>query len=258
LFVCRAEAAYAAESRRKQILLCAPSNTAVDELIRRMHSDSQLKSPTGEPINVLRLGKVDRIEASAQKYSLDALVNREMATANEEFDRIQDAMDENTSKLRVVEERLHEKLCIGEEALVKLLEKEKNQLVSSRESLRAQLGNKRANVEQRRHDLQRRFLESANVIACTLSGSGLEILKSAQLAIECVIVDEAAQCIEPEVLVPLQYGCRKVNNFESRLFFLSFQLTRWVIVYFSRGSPAAECYRQFAVCRKFGAEAGTF
>ncbi len=70
-------------------------------------------------------------------------------------------------------------------------------------------------IDERRHELQRRFLESAHIIACTLTGSGLEVLRSASLSIGCVVVDEAAQCIEPEVLVPLQYGCRKVCIMEA-------------------------------------------
>ncbi len=44
----------------------------------------------------------------------------------------------------------------------------------------------------------------------TLSSSGSEKLEKLRGFIGCLIVDEAAQATEPEILIPLQSGVRKV------------------------------------------------
>ena len=40
-------------------------------------------------------------------------------------------------------------------------------------------------------------------------GSGTEILGSLGLDFSCVIIDEAAQCVELDALIPLKYNCIK-------------------------------------------------
>jgi hypothetical protein len=102
-------------------------------------------------------------------------------------------------------------------------------------------------VDERRHELQKRFLSSAHIIACTLAGSGLEVLKNAQLGIDCVIVDEAAQCIEPEVLVPLQYGCRKVL-FDLACYVLLSPEPIFLAVHLGRGPTTTQRNRHVRVC----------
>src|SRR5437763_10255497 len=53
------------------------------------------------------------------------------------------------------------------------------------------------------------IVEEADVICCTLSGSGHDQLLKMKVDFETVIIDEAAQSIELAALIPLKYGCQR-------------------------------------------------
>ena len=187
---------------------------------------------------MLRLGNPARIDPAVRRFSLDALVDDEVRAKNDEHARAQDLLAENTAAIVALEALLREgedDPAFGAIALAqartsyKRAKYERAALLAAVTNTKvrratacmhahtfAPHGTPQEAVDERRHELQRRFLESAHIIACTLTGSGLEVLRSAALGINCVIVDEAAQCIEPEVLVPLQYGCRKVGGRRGR------------------------------------------
>ena len=59
--------------------------------------------------------------------------------------------------------------------------------------------------------LRERLLAEAQVVACTLSGSGMDALQSAMggrgVQFDVVVVDEATQSSEVELLIALQHGC---------------------------------------------------
>ncbi|KMS93636.1 hypothetical protein BVRB_029480, partial [Beta vulgaris subsp. vulgaris] len=59
-------------------------------------------------------------------------------------------------------------------------------------------------------ELRERLLSEANVLVCTLSGSGAALIGNIPHTFQVVIVDEAAQAHEIETLIPLQYCCRKL------------------------------------------------
>lgn len=48
-------------------------------------------------------------------------------------------------------------------------------------------------------------------MCCTCNSSFLEVLRN--VSFDLVIVDEAAQCIEPELLIPTQHKCRRLIMF---------------------------------------------
>ena len=54
-----------------------------------------------------------------------------------------------------------------------------------------------------------RILSEAEVVCCTLTGSGVDYLAKVQNGFRTVVVDEAAQAVELATLIPLQYGCKK-------------------------------------------------
>lgn len=58
--------------------------------------------------------------------------------------------------------------------------------------------------------LRQELLSKANIVVCTLSGSGSPLLSNVAHGFHTVIVDEAGQAVEPDSLVPLQYSCRKL------------------------------------------------
>ena len=54
------------------------------------------------------------------------------------------------------------------------------------------------------------ILDEAAIVFSTLSFSGSAILTRMTRAFDVVIIDEAAQAVEPATLVPLVHGCRQV------------------------------------------------
>ncbi|SPQ96780.1 unnamed protein product (mitochondrion) [Plasmodiophora brassicae] len=58
--------------------------------------------------------------------------------------------------------------------------------------------------------LRQELLSKANIVVCTLSGSGSPLLSNVAHGFHTVIVDEAGQAVEPDSLVPLQFSCRKL------------------------------------------------
>ncbi len=54
-------------------------------------------------------------------------------------------------------------------------------------------------------------LEEAHIVACTLSFAGSATFARMSRPFDVVIIDEAAQAVEPSVLVPLVNGCKQVG-----------------------------------------------
>ncbi len=53
-------------------------------------------------------------------------------------------------------------------------------------------------------------LEEADIVACTLSFAGSAAFARMSRPFDVVVIDEAAQAVEPSVLVPLVNGCKQV------------------------------------------------
>jgi senataxin len=69
-------------------------------------------------------------------------------------------------------------------------------------------------LNQRRVAIRKEILESADIVASTLSSSGQSLLvdhiSEHKITFDTVIVDEAGQTTEPATLIPLRYGCRRL------------------------------------------------
>ena len=55
-------------------------------------------------------------------------------------------------------------------------------------------------------------LEEAHIVACTLSFAGSATFARMSRPFDVVVIDEAAQAVEPSVLVPLVNGCKQVKS----------------------------------------------
>ena len=60
-------------------------------------------------------------------------------------------------------------------------------------------------------DIRKALLESAHIVCCTLSGAGSQpilevIMRLPGFKFDAVIIDEAAQAVEPSTLIPLKYN----------------------------------------------------
>lgn len=208
---------------QKKLLVCAPSNAAVDEIVTRLKEGVKTLRGQFHKIKVIRLGRSDAIDANVRDVTLDELVKAKME-------------GDVKTKLTVVSERekLHQEaaaLKAAVDALRPQLEeaRKKSDIDLERRLQRDFDGKKRDQVrigaqiddnkasgntasrdnEILRRRIQQEIIDSAHVLCATLSGSGHEMLKNLNVEFETVIIDEAAQCIELSALIPLKYGCSK-------------------------------------------------
>ncbi|XP_026543099.1 probable helicase senataxin isoform X2 [Notechis scutatus] len=205
-----------AKIKTNRILVCAPSNAAIDNLMKKIILEFKKfreKNALGNcgDINLVRLGQLKSINSEVRKFSLDDQIDRKINKAmlgkdqdlqkkKEDLDRRLDAL----SRLRAVDRSVK-----GEKK--QQLEDEICQLSKERERLGSQLKEARG----RSQELKSSIILESHIICCTLSTSGGLLLKSAfrRLGgdpVSCVIVDEAGQTCEVETLIPLIHGCKKL------------------------------------------------
>uniref|UniRef100_A0A672RWS6 Senataxin n=1 Tax=Sinocyclocheilus grahami TaxID=75366 RepID=A0A672RWS6_SINGR len=183
------------KSRRTRVLLCAPSNAAIDSLMKKVilifkEKCQNINAPQGNcgDINLVRLGSERTISKSLKPFSLD---HQTKARARE-------------GEIHAF--TIHELMYVHVVLMYKTLMEQKKQLLKEREGLSRQIKACRS----RRQESQALVLQNAHVICCTLSTSGSIVLENAfrRLGHEpfsCVIIDEASQAKETETLIPMLY-----------------------------------------------------
>lgn len=207
-------------SASKKLLVCAPSNAAVDELVMRLKEGVKTRNGRHHQINVVRIGRSEAINSQVLDVTMEQLVN----------DRIGGNKDEQVSRSKNAELfKEHEKVCgvlrelyqsrdSGQhngQALAELendiiaVRKRKNELGVAIDKVKDGERNAGRDAELNRKRIQQAILDEAHVICATLSGSGHDIFQSVNIEFETVIIDEAAQCVEMSSLIPLKYGCVK-------------------------------------------------
>lgn len=136
---------------KAHVLVCAPSNSALDEIVLRivrhglMDKDGKNFAP-----NIVRAGV--NVHHSVECVSLDTLVTQRLGTAS------------------------HNKAA--------------------------------TRVERDRASLA--ILEEASIVFSTLSFAGAGIFYRMSRRFDVVVIDEAAQAVEPSILIPLVMGCEQV------------------------------------------------
>ncbi|THH12551.1 hypothetical protein EW146_g7587 [Bondarzewia mesenterica] len=204
------------KSQSKKILLCAPSNAAIDELAYRVKegisgSGRMLIAP-----KVVRVGADKAINLSVKDISLDYLVDQKLDTAPDSK-KPKDSNSEilglrtELESIRVSRQQKHKEAeeIRGNTAKSLALQDEINKLSARYRTLQQRVNQMR---DQQKSDdrtldaTRRRFraevLQEADVICSTLSGAGHELLE--MLDFDMIIIDEAAQAIElnPQQLPP--------------------------------------------------------
>lgn len=208
--------------RGKKLLVCAPSNAAVDELVLRLKNGIVTSSGKTRKINVLRLGRSDAISAAVKDVTLEELVRIRLEgdTTRDKAKADRDKMHETAGKLK--EElshlipRIEDARLRNDTELLNRLSRERDGLkkkqmeIGRRIDADKESGNSVAReVEMRRRQVQQEILNNSQVLCATLSGSGHEMFRNLDVEFETVIIDEAAQCVELSALIPLKYGCCK-------------------------------------------------
>ncbi|MEZ4777536.1 MAG: AAA domain-containing protein [Bacteroidia bacterium] len=155
-----------------QVLVCAPSNTAVDLLTLKCHQ---------EGISVVRIGNPVRVEEALQELTVDGLM----------------ASHEDYQALR--------KLRKDAEAIKTAALKFKRNFGARERQQRQELMREARDLKNLSHQLEDyivfQILTRSQVIATTLTGAANSILGEKRF--HTVFIDEAAQAMEPAAWIPI-------------------------------------------------------
>ncbi|KAF1916828.1 SEN1 N terminal-domain-containing protein [Ampelomyces quisqualis] len=208
------------EAVSKKLLVCAPSNAAVDELVMRFKNGIRTLNGQERKINIVRLGRSDAMNANVQDVCLEELVSMKLGMSTKDNDdreetrKIFSDHKEVSARIKQGQEQYNSGEIKGDEA--QKLEADLAQLRRQKAALGRKIDNikdaeqsTKRNADMDRIKAQQAILNDAHVICATLSGSGHTMFQNLSIEFETVIIDEAAQCVEMSALIPLKYGCAK-------------------------------------------------
>lgn len=204
---------------KTKILVCAPSNAAIDEVCKRLMDG--VPSSSGGRIypKIVRVGVETSVNVAVKDISLDNIVESRVNNESQRRDgggselaRVQTELDAVKNQIKDKQEEMSR--VQGNDQKHKAVEAELHTL----NTRRTQLGQQQSRAKDAARDATRHLdgarraariavLKEADIICATLSGSGHEVL--APHTFETVIIDEAAQAIEMSCLIPLKYGAKR-------------------------------------------------
>ncbi|NXX74341.1 SETX helicase, partial [Urocolius indicus] len=200
-----------------RFLVCAPSNAAVDELMKKIiiafkEKCQNIQDPLGNcgDITLVRLGAEKAINSEVRGFSLDKQVEHRMkrkpSDCDQDIEKRKAGLDQKLDLLSR-QRAMHR----FEKRESQMLDDEIGRLSRERQQLASQLKEVRGHSQKVQADI---ILES-DIICCTLSTSGSGLLESTFSRqgldpFSCVIVDEAGQSCEVETLIPLIHRCNKL------------------------------------------------
>jgi ATP-dependent RNA/DNA helicase IGHMBP2 len=154
------------------VLVTAPSNTAADLLTERLST---------EGVAVVRIGNISRVDETIVRHTLDAqLANHPEA--------------KNIKKIKIKAAELRRQARAY-----------KRRFDFEAKSKREQLKQEARDMSAWANDLEQRLideiLDNAQVITCTLVGASSSILDNRKF--RTVVIDEAAQALEPATWIPI-------------------------------------------------------
>ena len=175
-----------------RVLVCAPSNAAVDEIAMRLFQGLSPES-SGGPMRIVRVGGREQMRPEVwDAMSVDRLAERgqdgKVADDSRETTRHSDSLI-GAAASGIGDERSAAVRALGRAA---------------RDAAVAVAEFRRSGQQARA-----RVLAAARVVCSTLSGAGSAAVRGADRnsAFDVVVVDEAAQAVEASALVPLALLC---------------------------------------------------
>ena len=173
-----------------RILVTAPSNVAVDNVLERLVTMQQQRkegknkktrgrNPT--TIRMVRLGHPARIKPTILPYSLESLVQHHDGT-----DIVKDVRQELQSFLRIANNPMGR--------------------YADKKAAYRELKGLRNEIRAREEQVVQQLISNAHVVLCTNVGAANKILRDE--VFDLVIIDEAAQALEASCWIPIMRGRR--------------------------------------------------
>lgn len=156
----------------KQVLVCAPSNAAVDLLVEKL---------SGKGLNVVRIGHPARVTEQSLSKTLDSRI-----AVHDHFKELR-ALRKKMEQVRSQAFKFKRNFGFAERQERNLLKQEAKALKADADVLEFYIIND--------------ILNTSDVIACTLVGSSHPMLRGRRY--KTVFIDEAAQALEPACWIPI-------------------------------------------------------
>ncbi|XP_043497222.1 helicase sen1 [Polistes fuscatus] len=204
-----------------RILVCAPSNAAIDEIVLRLLA---IRATIKEKrFKMVRIGRPEVMHTTVKDISLTELGKRDVKRMTANYSSKNIPIDSFDEEKKLLEARINALKCeitysqkidetYRQHLKLKLLDMNaKYELLKNHKSMDDMSTNELANFQR---VAERRVLEGADIITCTLSSCYTNQMESIfggnREKISVCIVDEATQCCEAENLIPLLLGVNKL------------------------------------------------
>lgn len=208
---------------RQKVLICAPSNAAVDELVLRLREGVLDYSGNTFRPEIVRIGRSDAVNESVKDLTLEEKVDKKLGGSDYEMvqdsalnQKFQDALQKRKmlqAKLNKEDGNPNSSLSSNEIADIQMEIRDLRRLISEmgkqKDEIRESNSLKYRNREQNRRKAQARILAESDIICSTLSGSAHDVLASLGVKFDTIIIDEACQCTELSSIIPLRYGGKR-------------------------------------------------
>ncbi|KAK0221815.1 SEN1 N terminal-domain-containing protein [Armillaria fumosa] len=203
-----------------KILLCAPSNAAIDEIVYRLKEGYRGSQKTSSPIKIVRTGAINSISPTVKDVSLDALVDEklggtvqplkdmenQLAALQTELANIKEQRVLKQTELNSVSDNVARKHSL--EGEIRELNNRRTAISHRLDSAKDQRRSDSRLMDTNRRRATDEVMAEVDVICTTLSGAGHRDMAQ-QITFDMVIIDEAAQAIELSSLIPLKYRCTR-------------------------------------------------
>jgi senataxin len=213
---------------RPHILVCAPSNAAVDELLLRIVTGgTELRDFACNVFRppVVRVGNSEMMNDGIMNVSLDSLVDEyvhmKLTNVKTKLDELTGIMATKQFEIRLLEQEylmLPHLVENFKKVIIDLKEDEHNlelQMARLRVCMECMVSNKaetlaachKSALHTAKSVLESSILDGAMVVFTTLTSAGRDSL--ATVSFDVVLIDEACQSVELETLIPLCLGAKR-------------------------------------------------